>query len=752
MNPTPPIELELLQGRFQALFNRERQKAIEVHRGGGFLACRDLRTALRKSRHGDRIDLPEGDFPATTIKKEVEVCALLGGEPVICPEGEEGLLRFSAARQIFSGVCFKGRDENPVRLECVGGVLILDRCVIEGALHIGETGTKTLVILRDCVVRAHGKHPTVSVAGESRLCAMGTGFRGGCEIVLVERGGSARLSRCLLDVAPAPENNGQSPLSPFALQATGAAVEIDGCRVTGAGAGVRLVECPQAFVRNSVFANLAAAALEVSASPEAPGPFGVANTFFLAPEAVNGALVRFDVPAANFSRLNFSTSASDGMSLSGGTFALRHVCFEPSGGTQLQASAGRVEISACDFKGDGNSILFSGEIKANDSRIEGAVEESGVRVDTGSDPRFTRLDDAPESAGRKQADETIDAWMGELRDFIGLRKIKPRIEQILRQAHASYKRKLAGVPSDPPVLRFALSGNLGSGRMLVADYLARALQGLGILEHPEMAEIGMAEISRADGGQISQLAEKLRGRAVLAIPPQLDLSMNGEPVSIARLQMNLIRLTEELRSDSCLMLLANRRHMLRILAQRGLHPFPTFHHLEFEPYLPSQLAAIFSALCREHHIETPPEVQLKLILGFHMMHDRKDRRYANSRGVEEFRRICEARYFERISRLRIFDAPMAPEDIAFPFEAQIRRVMESSPALVSFCPHCNTEASWQPGLPLDIECAGCGQAFRPDWGVWTGSTIYAQLASGEVIPTPEERITNSRKIETFWKD
>jgi SpoVK/Ycf46/Vps4 family AAA+-type ATPase len=102
----------------------------------------------------------------------------------------------------------------------------------------------------------------------------------------------------------------------------------------------------------------------------------------------------------------------------------------------------------------------------------------------------------------------------DLQDIVGLDSIKEEIIGMSNQIRLFKERKKIGLPAEAPYLHSIFMGNTGTGKTLVARYMAKAFQELGLLSKGNILEIRESEMKKIGQNpkeQIKKWIEKAKG-------------------------------------------------------------------------------------------------------------------------------------------------------------------------------------------------------------------------------------------------
>ncbi len=345
---------------------------------------------------------------------------------------------------------------------------------------------------------------------------------------------------------------------------------------------------------------------------------------------------------------------------------------------------------------------------------------AGMEVDA-KGGNVSRQSDSPKKSPAK--DEIFSSALDEIHKVIGMSDSKAIMENILHQAHAAIQRKERGLPVPPQRFHCIFEGPEGSGRGHAAVILSRGLRALGLLNGRGNVVEGSTESLLHGRTTVSEMIESARGGILLLHAPEQQDRRDAK-LSFSRTREILRQVIEACGVDTILVFTGPRDSVRPVVCNSPEMEEMFRATIHFSHPSPPEIAEMFAALASGQNIGLTTKARMKVLLALHMMHDRRDRRFLNSGGVEKLLHAAQKRYYERCSRERNFELSMETGDIDVPVEKLADTLLQTQPAFVSICPHCKGENPWVPGLEKNIRCANCGQSWHAGWGIWTGSLFY----------------------------
>jgi adenylate kinase family enzyme len=247
------------------------------------------------------------------------------------------------------------------------------------------------------------------------------------------------------------------------------------------------------------------------------------------------------------------------------------------------------------------------------------------------------------------------------------------------------------------------SGNPGTGKTTVARILADIFRGLGILTKGHLVETDRAGLVAEYAGQTATKTERRVEEAldgILFIDEAYGLidSEADDPYGREAVQ-TLLKRMEDHRKRLVVILAGYTEPIEQLLKSNPGLTSRVGNKLDFPDYSPSELHAIYCALCEEHQYVLMPEAALRVLRGLVWLHDQRDEHFGNARLVRNA--------FERtIRRMATRIVPLAPithellteihaVDVCFPDiddQAWIKVAGQSLSAKFA-CPQCACKIS-----------------------------------------------------------
>jgi len=250
----------------------------------------------------------------------------------------------------------------------------------------------------------------------------------------------------------------------------------------------------------------------------------------------------------------------------------------------------------------------------------GAGRGTGALPDIPLDPAPVLNSDVNKKAGGKteQADaaaaaapeepqeeepEKIEDLKAELNGYIGLDTIKREVESLINYVTVMQRRKEAGLPTPDMSLHMVFSGNPGTGKTMIARFMARVYRSLGILSKGHLVETDRSGLVAGYVGQTAiktkEVIDKAKG-GVLFIDEAYSLTNRGGGQDFGQEAVDtLLKAMEDMRDD-LIVIVAGYTELMKqfVYSNPGLKSrFNRF--MEFPDYSVDEMLSIFDMRCEK---------------------------------------------------------------------------------------------------------------------------------------------------------
>ena len=248
-------------------------------------------------------------------------------------------------------------------------------------------------------------------------------------------------------------------------------------------------------------------------------------------------------------------------------------------------------------------------------------------------------------AQQEERPETLDDLKKELESYIGLTVVKREVESLINLASVRKLRRENGLPVSDMSLHMVFSGNPGTGKTMIARFMARVYKCLGILSKGQLVEVDRSGLVAGYVGQTAIKTSEVIGKAmggVLFIDEAYALTDRGADDFGQEAVDTLLKAMEDHREDLVVIVAGYTERMERFIhSNPGLESrFNRFLH--FPDYTVEELAAIFDMRCESsgYTLAQDARDELSALLEHH---SREGDGFGNARGVRNlFERAVSA--------------------------------------------------------------------------------------------------------------
>ena len=241
----------------------------------------------------------------------------------------------------------------------------------------------------------------------------------------------------------------------------------------------------------------------------------------------------------------------------------------------------------------------------------------------------------------------------DLSEMIGLENVKKEIDQIINYHKVQQMRKKKGLESGDLNLNFVFYGNPGTGKTVVARYIAGELKKHGILKKGQMFEADRASmVSSAWHGTpalVHEVVEASLG-GVLFIDEAYTLTVTRDESGQEAIA-TLLKLMEDHRGN-LVVIVAGYDNLMRdfIDSNPGLKSRFT-KHIHFRDYDADELLQIFEIYAGKRDYVLTDGAKQALIDYFQYVIDTKDENFANGRFARNVFEETIAKQATRVGKL-----------------------------------------------------------------------------------------------------
>ncbi len=315
-------------------------------------------------------------------------------------------------------------------------------------------------------------------------------------------------------------------------------------------------------------------------------------------------------------------------------------------GPMRETKAKETEVSAkvnSDFSdSDGANGANPSDVSPTANKPNGAnvskSNEPKAASDTGSAPEKTNEDDKPPV-------ENIDDLLAELDSYIGLDEVKKEVKNLINMAKVYRLRRNNGLPNTDVSLHMVFSGNPGTGKTMIARFMARVYHSLGLLSVGKLIEVDRSGLVAGYIGQTAiktaKVLEQAKG-SVLFIDEAYTLTSKAENDFGYEAVDTILKAMEDNRDD-LVVIVAGYIDLMEdfINSNPGLRS--RFNkYVDFADYTADEMAAIFAFNCKKSQYVVDEDAEAVVRDYFAAVSDEAGE-FGNARGVRNsFEKILTA--------------------------------------------------------------------------------------------------------------
>lgn len=362
-------------------------------------------------------------------------------------------------------------------------------------------------------------------------------------------------------------------------------------------------------------------------------------------------------------------------------------------------------------------------------KMQQPVPQSDARnIPSRGGPRRSRSDNAKNSDAPvlvPEADNSgpgLEESMATLDGLIGLGAVKKKVHELASFLQMQQQREKMGLPSSSHALHMTFTGNPGTGKTTVARIIAHILRGIGILKRGHLVETDRAGLVAEYAGQTAVKCDKKIEEAldgVLFIDEAYSLiDSSGEDAFGREAVQTLLKRMEDQRGRLIVILAGYTSPLQEMLKSNPGLTSRIGANLEFPDYEPTELMAIYRALCVEHQYVLPAEAELIALRGLIDQHARRDEHFGNGRTVRNAFEFAIRKMAIRIASLTPITHELLthikPEDISFPGlpEPEWAELANKRKMAKFRCNDCEQSITGMDSQLLqEPKCPKCGQRF-----------------------------------------
>lgn len=293
-------------------------------------------------------------------------------------------------------------------------------------------------------------------------------------------------------------------------------------------------------------------------------------------------------------------------------------------------------------------------------RGEPSEEEDGKKAKEADKEKGSGSPAGPEACrteggkngGGENPKEKIEDLLSELDTYIGLEKVKEEVRGLINLAKIYALRRENSLPVADMSLHMVFSGNPGTGKTMMARFMARVYHSLGLLEKGHLVECDRSGLVAGYVGQTAIKTEKKCREAlggVLFIDEAYTLVSKGENDFGAEAVDTLLKFMEDNRGGIVVIVAGYTELMKSFIASNPGLESRFNKYLDFQDYSPAEMAEIFRLNCKKGCYVLTDGAESLLPSFFESEGQAAD--FGNARGVRNFFEKVLAAQANRIAAL-----------------------------------------------------------------------------------------------------
>ena len=241
--------------------------------------------------------------------------------------------------------------------------------------------------------------------------------------------------------------------------------------------------------------------------------------------------------------------------------------------------------------------------------------------------------------------EDIEELKKELDSYIGLESVKAEVKNLINIATVYQMRRAHDLPTADMSLHMVFSGNPGTGKTMIARFMARVYHSLDILSKGQLVEVDRSGLVAGYVGQTAikttKVLEKAKG-GVLFIDEAYTLTSKAENDFGFEAVDTVLKFMEDNRDDLVVIVAGYTRLMREFIDSNPGLQSRFNKYLQFDDYTAGEMTGIFALQCKKncYELDADAESELKEYL---KMAAEAAGEFGNARGVRNvFEKILTA--------------------------------------------------------------------------------------------------------------
>ena len=274
--------------------------------------------------------------------------------------------------------------------------------------------------------------------------------------------------------------------------------------------------------------------------------------------------------------------------------------------------------------------------------------------------------------------ESMQDLEKELAGYIGLAEVKKEVENLINMAMVYQMRREHDLPNTDMSLHMVFSGNPGTGKTMIARFMARVYHSLGILSKGQLVEVDRSGLVAGYIGQTAIKTAKVLESAmggVLFIDEAYTLTSKSENDFGFEAVDTILKAMEDNRDD-LVVIVAGYTELMEEFVDSNPGLRSRFNkYLDFADYTAEEMRGIFALQCKKSQYTLDDDAEALLTEYFTAVSEAAGE-FGNARGVRntfekvltaQANRIAHEKEITRETLMRITKADVA-EATGLPME------------------------------------------------------------------------------------
>ncbi|MBQ7714252.1 MAG: AAA family ATPase [Clostridia bacterium] len=278
--------------------------------------------------------------------------------------------------------------------------------------------------------------------------------------------------------------------------------------------------------------------------------------------------------------------------------------------------------------------------------IPAVIEDSFKDPSADAKSKKQKIDEKKNESGEDGAPaETIESLTEELDSYIGLTEVKSEVKSLINLAKVYALRKANDLPVADMSLHMVFSGNPGTGKTMIARFMARVYHTLGILSKGHLTETDRAGLVGGYVGQTAIKTSEVLNKAlggVLFIDEAYSLTSKSENDFGQEAVDTVLKYMEDHRDDLIVIVAGYTAPMRKFISSNPGLESRFNKYVDFADYTANEMLDIFKLNCKKscYEISDGALDELKKLFA---VAETEAERFGNGRGVRNlFEKILSA--------------------------------------------------------------------------------------------------------------